>query len=138
MKKSHIKIIKKIEGKIAHLELLVKGYTNDGDKKTARNTEFIIQGLVQSIEVIKNLKQKDVNKSILKEADKLLCLGEDQTILEAVNLIITDFNNSGDKLIDWIDDVTPIEKFEHTFSITVFLNLIGIKCNVNEKVDLLF
>jgi hypothetical protein len=138
MKKSHIKIIAKIEQKIAHLELLVKGYTNDGDKKTARNTEFIIQGLVQSIEVIKNLKQKDVNKSILKEADKFLCLEEDQTILEAVNLVITDFNESGDKQLDWVDNVQVIEKFEHVFSIVVFLNLIGIKAKVNEKVDLLF
>jgi len=138
MRKSHIKIIKKIEAKIAHLELLVKGYTNDGDKKTARNTEFIIQGLVQSIEVIKNLKQKDVNKSILKEADKFFCLEEDQTILEVVNLIIADFNESGDKALDWVDGVQVIEAFEHTFSIVVFLNLIGIKAKVNEKIDLLF
>lgn len=139
MRKSHIKIVKKIEAKIAHLELRVKGYTNDGDKRTAKNTEYKIQGLVECIEIIKNLKKKDVNKSILKEADKYLCIEDGQTVLSTVNLVIDHFNNATqDDLVDYIDDVQIIEKFEHTFHTAVFLNLIGIKCKVGDKIDFLF
>ena len=136
MKKSHIKIIAKIEEKIAFNELLKQGQINESIDTTP--IENFIDGLKESIQVIKNLKQKDINKSILKEADKFLCLGEDQSILEAVNQIITEFNESGDKMLDWVENVQIIELFEHTFSITVFLNLIGIKAKVNEKIDLLF
>ncbi len=136
MKKSHVKIIAKIEEKIAFNELLKQGQINDSIDTTP--IDNFIEGLKESIQVIKNLKQKDVNKSILKEADKFLCLEEDQTILEAVNLIITVFNESGDKLLDRVKNVQVIELFEHTFSIVVFLNLIGIQAKVNEKIDLLF
>ncbi len=138
MKKSHIKIIAKIEEKIAHKELLAKGYANNGDKKAERNAGFIIQGLNEAIQVIKNLKQKDVNKTILKEADKYLCLEDGQTILSAVNTIIDSFNKDGDGTLDHIDDIQVIEKFEFVFCTVVFLNLIGIKCKVGDKIDFLF
>jgi len=136
MKKSHIKIIAKIEEKIAFNELLKQGQINDSIDTTP--IENFIEGLKESIQVIKNLKQKDVNKSILKQADKYLCLEDGQTVLSAVNTIIDSFNKDGDGTLDHIDDIQVIEKFEFVFCTVVFLNLIGIKCKVGDKIDLLF
>jgi hypothetical protein len=136
MKNSHIKIIAKIEEKIAFNELLKQGQINNSIDTTP--IENFIEGLKESIQVIINLKQKDVNKSILKEADKYLCLEDGQTVLSAVNTIIESFNKDGNGTLDYIDNIQVIENFEFVFCTGVFLNLIGIKCKIGDKIKLLF
>ena len=135
-KKSHLKIVSKLLAKISYYELVSQAQVNDEDLEASNNTNNIIVGLKESIKIIDALKQKDINKSILKEAEKFLCLDE-LTVLDSVNLIIADFNYSGDKMIDWVEGIQIIELFESTFTICVFLNLIGIKCAVNEQIEFL-
>lgn len=136
MKNSHKKIISKIYAKIGYYELLSQGQLNDGDAQGSQNTNYKIDGLRECLQVIEDINQKHITKSILKEASKFLCI-EDLSLLETINIIITNYNESGDMILDLIDEVQVIEKFEFMFSIGVFLNLIGIKHNSYEKINLL-
>lgn len=131
------KIIAKIQEKIAYYDLVVIGYQNDGDIECVNSTKQIIAGLKESIEIIQNVTKNDINKSILKQAGKIICVDNDQTLLEAVNLVISTFNVFGDEKLDWVDGVQVVEKYEYVFTIVSFLELIGVKVNENGTYDLL-
>lgn len=64
----------------------------------------------------------DLTEACIK-AEKLLCI-EEASIVDQVRAIINEENKA--KMIDHIDNVCPIEKFEFTFTVKDFLEHIGM------------
>lgn len=117
------KLIKRLEAKIADNKLLADGQYNDNDIKACKETDALVRGYVQALEiVVQESLTTTAQSKMVKRASKYLS-GDD--ILGMIQLIIDNRNETITQVyIDWIDGVQVCEKFENTFSPQEFLEQI--------------